>query len=423
MAQMFRVGDLAQQMGVTVEELIFKLRSIGVDVSSADDTLDLATVRAIITGESIPKRPREVIMRMDNPPAEEAKKPQPAAADRTRRRRPARRMVGMDEEIPDQVPDLSAMTVPASPRPALVRPIEPAPEAEPASVPEAVEPAPVAHAVAAVEPEPAPAVPTVEEAPAKPAKPKRPSKKAAAVPVEAAVTESAPPDQVAVRTPAPVAEASATAPEGLATEAASAAVPAPGAKPAARPAKKGARTPLESQLRELSDDEIRQRILAQKQAAAAKPVERPVPAGKTKTSRKAKSAADADEIRDLLAKFEESKVRAKTENVPTTTAPSTAPSRGRVTHRPRRERAEPAAAKAVTVEFRDGQRPEGPIYLSEAVTVRELAEKLNVLVKDLMAYLIAKKVFVTANQALPQELAEQICEELGVEAMVISFEE
>ena len=77
----------------------------------------------------------------------------------------------------------------------------------------------------------------------------------------------------------------------------------------------------------------------------------------------------------------------------------------------------------MTVAFRDGLKPEGPVYLSEAVTVRELAEKLNVLVKDLMAYLISKKILVTANQALPQELAEKICEELGVEAMVVSFEE
>ncbi|MEW6337685.1 MAG: translation initiation factor IF-2, partial [Acidobacteriota bacterium] len=198
----------------------------------------------------------------------------------------------------------------------------------------------------------------------------------------------------------------------------------PPAEPAKAPARKGARTPLESQLRELSDDEIRQRILAQKTAAAAaaaKPADKTVPA-KTRGTRKAKSAADADEIRDLLAKFEESKVRAKAETATPTTPAPVAATRGRM-HRTRRERGEPAAARAVTVEFRDGNKPAGPIYLSEAVTVRELAEKLNVLVKDLMAYLISKKVFVTANQALPQELAEMVCEELGVEAMVVSFEE
>jgi translation initiation factor IF-2 len=431
MAQTFRVGDLAQQMGVTVEELIFKLRSIGVDVSRADDSLDLATVRAIITGESIPKRPREVIMRMDTAAAEEAKKGPAAAAERARRRRPTRRVT--DEELPDAVPDLSALAVPASPRPP-VRPSEvsAAEEAEAAvegveaetpaeTPPEAVAPPPPAVEVVpppAAEPIPEPTPAPAPEPAAEPAKPtrKRTAKKAAgdaapaaAEPVEAAPATPAKPAVAPVAPPAPPAEAAAP-PAAAAT-----------AEPAKAPARKGARTPLESQLRELSDDEIRQRILAQKTAAAAKPAEKAAPA-KTRGTRKAKSAADADEIRDLLAKFEESKVRAKAE---TATPPTPAPAvttRGRV-QRTRRERGEPATARSVTVEFRDGNKPAGPIYLSEAVTVRELAEKLNVLVKDLMAYLISKKVLVTANQALPQELAEMVCGELGVEAMVVSFEE
>ena len=420
MPQVFRVGDLAQQMGVRVEELIFKLRSIGVEVNKADDTLDLPTVRAIITGESIPKRPREVIMRMDAAVAEEQKKAQaPAAVDRSKRRRPARRPVG--EELPDAVPDLSALAVPASPKP-------PAPPAKPAD--EAVAPVVVPEVAVAPEPEPTPepepepapvevVAPPVEVAPEeKPAKPKGRRKKVVEEPAEAAPIET--PAEAPAPPPAPPVAAPA-APEPVA------AAPAPAPHPPAKPAtKKGARTPLESQLRELSDDEVRQRIMAQKQAAAARAAAPPAPAAtKTKSSRKAKSEADANEIRDLLAKFEESKVRAKTEGVATPAPAAIQPGRrGTAGHRPRRERGEaPAAARIVTVEFRDGQKPEGPIYLSEAVTVRELAEKLNVLVKDLMAYLIFKKILVTANQALPQELAEQICEELGIEAMVISFEE
>jgi len=192
----------------------------------------------------------------------------------------------------------------------------------------------------------------------------------------------------------------------------------------AKPAKKkAARTPLESQLRELSDDEVRQRVLAAKQAAAKPAVLEPVarPA-RGKASRKAKSAADADEIRDLLAKFEESRVRGA-DAAPVQARPL-APAGKQRPQRARRSRGEaPVTARAVTLEFRDGGKPEGPIYLSEAITVRELAEKLNVLVKDLMAYLISKKILVTANQRLPQELAEEICAELGVEAMGVTFEE
>ena len=48
-----RVVDLAHTMGITAKELIFKLRSIGVSVAGEEDTLDLSTVRSIITGETL----------------------------------------------------------------------------------------------------------------------------------------------------------------------------------------------------------------------------------------------------------------------------------------------------------------------------------------------------------------------------------
>ncbi|MFH1175944.1 MAG: translation initiation factor IF-2 N-terminal domain-containing protein, partial [Acidobacteriota bacterium] len=444
MPQLFRVGDLARQMGVSVEELIFKLRSIGVDVTKPEDTLDLATVKSIITGETLQRRPREVIVRKEPTAVEEPKRPQAAPVDRLKRRRPTRRGVGIDEEIPDEVPNLAAMSVPASLPASRVAP--PAAETRPG---ERRETELAGEAPAPVPVEVATEMPSTLEAPAPPAPP--PAVTAApdaAVQTKALATAAsvAPPPSPAPAhakaaerppVPAPVGPAAqapaAPAPALAATPAAapvsSSAPPQKGAahpKAAAKPTKaavpqKGAKTPLESQLRELSDEEVRARIIAARQAAEQKSAEKPAPRGKT--SRKAKSAADADEIRDLLAKFEESKVRAKAD-APVTTAPApVAASRPRQ-HRLRRERGEPVVTeRKISVEFRDGKKPTGPIYLSEAVTVRELAEKLNVLVKDLMAYLIAKKILVTANQALSQDLAEQICEELGIEAMVISFEE
>jgi translation initiation factor IF-2 len=381
MTQVFRVGDLARQMGVSVDELIFKLRSIGVEVVTEESTLDLSTVRDIITGQTLVRRPREVIVRQTPAPGDEHKKGAAMPVERPKRRRA--RHVGLDEELPDEVPNLAAIAVPASARkPA--RPAEAAAEEE--AAPEAV----TAPAVVAVEPAPAAEVPAA-----------KPAKAAKAAPAAAPAAKPA-----AAPKKARAAKATAAAPEE--------------AKPAS---KKGAKTKLESQLRELSDEEVRQRILAAKQAPGAKAA-KPAEAVRGKASRKVKAAADAEEIRDLLAKFEESRVRAATETAPSVPRPVAGPGRGRGAHRPRRERGEaPAEVHAVTVSFRDGNKPEGPIYLSEAVTVRELAEKLNVLVKDLMAYLISKKIFVTANQTLPQQLAEQVCEEIGVEAMVVSFEE
>ncbi len=410
MPQVFRVGDLAQQMGVSVEELIFKLRSIGVDVTTAENTLDLSTVRDIITGQTLVRRPREVIVRQAVVSTEEQRKAPAPAVERLKRRRPGRRGVGLDEELPDAVPNLAALAVPASAKHAVRAADEPdaaaAEETEPA-VDTAAAAAPV-EAKATAEPSPEPVAPPPEETPATPVKPARTAKAAKAAKTEPA--ESVPAETPIEATPAPAAHAA----KPKATT----------VRETARPAKKGAKAPLESQLRELSDDEVRQRIMAAKQAAAAKPAEKAAVPARGKSSRKAKAAADADEIRDLLAKFEESKVRAAAEGTAAPRPPVSAGGRGRPMHRPRRERGEaPAEARIVTVSFRDGLKPEGPVYLSEAVTVRELAEKLNVLVKDLMAYLIFKKILVTANQALPQELAEQICEELGIEAMVVSFEE
>ncbi len=389
MPQVFRVGDLAQQMGVTAEELIFKLRSIGVDVTSADNTLDLSTVRDIITGQTLVRRPREVIVRQASTAVEEHRKTPVPTMERPKRRRPGRRPVSLDEELPDEVPNLAAMALPASSKPS-ARAMDEA-EEEVAAVPEveaALEKAPVRPV--AVEEVPAPAK-------AKAAKAPKPTKAAKAAAAEKPMV--APPSPAAAK------------PRAAAV------------RETAKPAKKGAKAPLEAQLRELTDDEVRQRIIAAKQAAVEKVAEKPAAPGRGKASRKAKAAADADEIRDLLAKFEESKVRAA-ETAAAPRPPIPMGGRGKPTHRPRRERGEtPVEVRAVTVAYRDGAKPEGPIYLSEAVTVRELAEKLNVLVKDLMAYLISKKILVTANQALPQELAEKICEDLGVEAMVVTFEE
>ena len=401
MPQVFRVGDLAQQMGVTVEELIFKLRSIGVDVTSADHTLDLSTVRDIITGQTLVRRPREVIVRQGTAGAEDARKTQAPAVERPKRRRPGRRTVGLDEELPDEVPNLAAMAVPASAKPA-------------AKAEEEAEPAEAAETAAEALPEEAPApVAPVQEPPEPQPAPK------AAKGAKAAKTPKAAKAEAVEPTPQPKPAAAEHEAHPARKK------PTTEVRETAKPAKKGAKTPLESQLRELSDDEVRQRILAAKQAAAAKPAEKAAaPPARGKSSRKAKAAADADEIRDLLAKFEESKVRAATDATAAPRPPIPMAGRGRMTHRPKRERGEaPVEARVVTVAFRDGLKPEGSVYLSEAVTVRELAEKLNILVKDLMAYLISKKIFVTANQALPQELAEKICEDLGVEAMVVSFEE
>ncbi|HEX2254747.1 MAG TPA: translation initiation factor IF-2 N-terminal domain-containing protein, partial [Thermoanaerobaculia bacterium] len=78
-----RVQDLAKQMGVPNQDLMFKLKSIGVRIEGEDAHIDTDIIQAILQGKKLP-HPREVILR-DEPAKEEATTT-PAAA---RRRRPA----------------------------------------------------------------------------------------------------------------------------------------------------------------------------------------------------------------------------------------------------------------------------------------------------------------------------------------------
>ncbi len=63
------------------------------------------------------------------------------------------------------------------------------------------------------------------------------------------------------------------------------------------------------------------------------------------------------------------------------------------------------------------------ITLSEAVTVKELAEKLNRKSKDVIAKLISRGVLANINQPLEPDVAIEVAKEFGSEAKVITFEE
>jgi translation initiation factor IF-2 len=63
------------------------------------------------------------------------------------------------------------------------------------------------------------------------------------------------------------------------------------------------------------------------------------------------------------------------------------------------------------------------ITLSEVVTVKELAEKLNRKSKDVIAKLIARGVLATINQPLDPTVAIDVAKDFGSEGRIISFEE
>ncbi len=63
------------------------------------------------------------------------------------------------------------------------------------------------------------------------------------------------------------------------------------------------------------------------------------------------------------------------------------------------------------------------ITVTEGISVKDLAEKLEVRGKDLIATLLMRGVFVTVNQSLDAELVKDVARQFGAETQVITFED
>jgi translation initiation factor IF-2 len=63
------------------------------------------------------------------------------------------------------------------------------------------------------------------------------------------------------------------------------------------------------------------------------------------------------------------------------------------------------------------------ITVTEGISVKDLAEKLDIRGKDLIATLLMKGVFVTVNQSLEGELVKDVARQFGADATIISVEE
>ena len=64
-----------------------------------------------------------------------------------------------------------------------------------------------------------------------------------------------------------------------------------------------------------------------------------------------------------------------------------------------------------------------PIAITEGVTLKELAEKMDIKSKYIIQRLIAKGILASINQALDLDAAKEVCAEFGFKAEVISFEQ
>jgi translation initiation factor IF-2 len=63
------------------------------------------------------------------------------------------------------------------------------------------------------------------------------------------------------------------------------------------------------------------------------------------------------------------------------------------------------------------------ITITEGISVKDLAEKLGIRVKDVISRLLGRGVFATVNQTLDAELASEMARFFGAETNVITFEE
>ncbi len=92
-------------------------------------------------------------------------------------------------------------------------------------------------------------------------------------------------------------------------------------------------------------------------------------------------------------------------------------------HRRAARRQETGSQPAGTVEFKQNERPEGPITISHGTTVRDFAERLGIKVKDLIKMLFGRGLLVNINHVLEPKLAIGLAAERRVEVMEVSFEQ
>ena len=101
--------------------------------------------------------------------------------------------------------------------------------------------------------------------------------------------------------------------------------------------------------------------------------------------------------------------------------------RGRQTYQKTKEG--PMKGFAPPSRFGGAQIPQEPmpitrtITVTEGISVKDLAEKLGVRGKDLIATLLLRGVFVTVNQSLDAELVKDVAHQFGADTQVISFED
>jgi translation initiation factor IF-2 len=384
-----RIYKVAELLGLTSQEAITLLRQdTGIDVKSASSSIEEIVARQFVERHA---RKRQIVL----PPG-------PLFSETSAARKPAAK--GKAPEPPK----------PAAPtlRPRLVKTVKPLPGAETAAESDgdvAVAEPPPAEAPAPAEVEAAPAA----AAPPPPAEPRETELEPAVAAPAASAEAPAPTAEPAVEpAPAPAPAAPAPAP-----------VPAVAARPAGR---------LVPPVRRLR---IEDPVTGEAPAArpvAPRPVVRPQPSPPAPTRPAAPTAARPAAMRPGGG---------STMTRPPIGGPRPLPSQpirpsgppGARPGMPPRPPMRPIGPRPRTM--RREERPVAPmmpeapppitklITLAEGMTVKDLADKLDVKAKDVLKKLIDRRMMMTINSTLDSETATVIARDFGAEVLMRSFEE
>ena len=110
-----KVDDLARMMNIPAQDLLFKLRAIGVRVDEADPRIDSEIIQAILEGKKLPS-PREVILRDGETQAAAPQRRRPAGRRLPPPPRPSRRRPQIHKIEP------RIKTIPVTEKPAAAAP-------------------------------------------------------------------------------------------------------------------------------------------------------------------------------------------------------------------------------------------------------------------------------------------------------------
>ena len=426
------VAELATECSVKNQVVLAELKRLGLYVFSPTATID-ASFAETIRKKIFSQREAEAARALEAEKKKEAEAAKKSSSSTAEKKKSAKKTTPKAAAPAEKKPAAKAPAAPRkarkSPKPAPAAEVKPEEEApkislaprkgrkhydrEAAELVEVTEVRPEAEAPAAV-PEPAEAGTPAEAA--------------------AAGTEAAA-EALPAETGAP-AEAAEPAAETKPAETGTAAAPPPAPAAEAKPAEEEA--PLEPWF------------------ITPKPAPKPAPKAPPKAPPKAAESATppaaraaepaeghaASGLRKIVVPKTKTKIlmRTSAEKTVTPEAPGRilkglrdqrpAPSRpGAPTRLIRRRRPERTAAPERTAKVVDLPRPPAnpedykPMTITEGVTIKELAEKMDIKSKYIIQKLISKGILASINQALDVEAAREVCAEFGFRADLISFEQ